>query len=237
MIGYILLVFAGAERGRLFLRPAARLGCRARAASESSIRAQVITAPMSPPGRHSVDPARPHLVVPARHRHRSAPACEPASGHARRPRQGADQPAAEPRSRSVAAGNVFTEPTPTIQAAAERYALGRRSPVTRMIVAALSVALARPLYRPVSRISPQFRARHATERVMSGFMLAARSSPSSPRSASSCRCCSRPALLRPRVAVRVLLRPATGSRRSPFARIRSPPAAPSAPFRCSPARC
>jgi phosphate transport system permease protein len=73
--------------------------------------------------------------------------------------------------KAVAAGNVFTEPTPTITAAAERYAHWQAIARYAMIVAALSIALA-ALYLTSQHISPQFRARHATERVMSGFMLA-----------------------------------------------------------------
>ena len=73
--------------------------------------------------------------------------------------------------KSLAGGNAFTEPTLTISAAAERYAHWQTIARYAMIVAVLSVALA-ALYLTTQRISPQFRARHATERVLSGLMMA-----------------------------------------------------------------
>ncbi len=73
--------------------------------------------------------------------------------------------------RSVAAGNIFGEPSLVVQEAAERYRSWQTIARYAMVVAALSVALL-GLFVAHARISPAFRARHATERVMNGLMLA-----------------------------------------------------------------
>ena len=73
--------------------------------------------------------------------------------------------------RSVAAGNIFSEPSLVIQEAAERYQRWQTIARYAMVVAALSIALF-GLFIARARISPGFRARHATERIMNGLMLA-----------------------------------------------------------------
>jgi len=73
--------------------------------------------------------------------------------------------------RSVAAGNIFSEPSSAIQEAAERYQRWQTIARYAMAVSALSVALL-CLFIAGARISPGFRARHATERVLTGVMMA-----------------------------------------------------------------
>jgi phosphate transport system permease protein len=73
--------------------------------------------------------------------------------------------------RSVAAGNVFGEPSLAVQEAAERYSHWQAIARYAMIAAALSVA-ALGFFFASRRISPQFRARHGTERVLTGLMIA-----------------------------------------------------------------
>jgi phosphate transport system permease protein len=73
--------------------------------------------------------------------------------------------------KSVAAGNIFGEPSVVVQEAAERYQRWQTIARYAMIAAALSVALL-GLVVTSSRISPEFRARHATERVMTWLMIA-----------------------------------------------------------------
>jgi phosphate transport system permease protein len=73
--------------------------------------------------------------------------------------------------KSVAAGNVFGEPSLVVQEAAERYQRWQAIARYAMIAAALSVALL-GLAVSSSRISPEFRARHGTERIMTGLMIA-----------------------------------------------------------------
>jgi phosphate transport system permease protein len=73
--------------------------------------------------------------------------------------------------KSVAAGNVFGEPSITVREAAERYQDWQTIARYAMIASALSVALF-TLYLTSRQISPQFRARHGTERVLNGLMLA-----------------------------------------------------------------
>jgi phosphate transport system permease protein len=73
--------------------------------------------------------------------------------------------------RSVAAGNIFSEPSLAIQEAAERYQRWQTIARYAMAVSALSVALL-GLFIAGARISPGFRARHATERVLTGMMMA-----------------------------------------------------------------
>jgi phosphate transport system permease protein len=73
--------------------------------------------------------------------------------------------------RSVAAGNIFGEPSLVVQAAAERYQHWQAIARYAMVAAALSVALFGLLFAS-RRISPQFRARHGAERILSGLMIA-----------------------------------------------------------------
>jgi phosphate transport system permease protein len=73
--------------------------------------------------------------------------------------------------KSVAAGNVFGEPSATVEAAAERYQTWQAISRYAMVAAALSLALL-GLAVARGRISPGFRARHGTERIISGLMMA-----------------------------------------------------------------
>lgn len=72
--------------------------------------------------------------------------------------------------KSVAAGNVFGEPSLAVQEAAERY--NRWQAIARwgMFAAVLSVALL-GLVIASRRIDADFRARHGAERIMSGLMI------------------------------------------------------------------
>ena len=73
--------------------------------------------------------------------------------------------------KSVAAGNVFGEPNPIIQEAAERYHGWQTIARWAMVAVALSVALL-GLFFAGRRISPEFRARHGVERILNGLMMA-----------------------------------------------------------------
>lgn len=73
--------------------------------------------------------------------------------------------------RSVAAGNLFGEPSLVVQEAAERYQRWLTIARYAMVVVALSIALS-GLFITSARIRPEFRARHATERVLNGLMIA-----------------------------------------------------------------
>ncbi len=73
--------------------------------------------------------------------------------------------------RSVAAGNVFGEPSLVVQAAAERYQHWQAIARWAMAGAAVSVALL-GLVLAGRRIGPSFRARHGAERILSGLMIA-----------------------------------------------------------------
>ncbi|HEX9753244.1 MAG TPA: phosphate ABC transporter permease subunit PstC [Methyloceanibacter sp.] len=73
--------------------------------------------------------------------------------------------------KSVAAGNVFGEPTPAVQEAAERYRHWQAIARYAMVAAALSLALLGLLFAS-RRISPEFRARHGVERILNGLMMA-----------------------------------------------------------------
>ena len=73
--------------------------------------------------------------------------------------------------RSVAAGNAFGEPSAAVKDAAERYQSWQAIARYAMIAVALGVAIL-GLFLASRRISPQFRARHGTERVLSGLMMA-----------------------------------------------------------------
>lgn len=72
--------------------------------------------------------------------------------------------------KSVAAGNIFSEPGPMITEAAERYQRWQTIARLAMLAAAVSVALV-GLILTSRLINPEFRARHGAERVMSGFMI------------------------------------------------------------------
>ncbi|HEU4475998.1 MAG TPA: phosphate ABC transporter permease subunit PstC [Methyloceanibacter sp.] len=73
--------------------------------------------------------------------------------------------------KSVAAGNIFGEPSLVVQEAAERYQLWQTIARFAMVVAGFSVALLGLAFAS-SRISPEFPARHGTERVLTGLMIA-----------------------------------------------------------------
>jgi phosphate transport system permease protein len=73
--------------------------------------------------------------------------------------------------KSVAAGNIFGEPSLLVQEAAERYQRWQTIARYAMIAAVFSVALL-GLAVAAGRISPEFRARHGTERVLTGLMIA-----------------------------------------------------------------
>jgi phosphate transport system permease protein len=73
--------------------------------------------------------------------------------------------------KSVAAGNVFGEPTAAVQEAAERYRHWQAIARYAMVAAALSLALLGLLFAS-RRISPEFRARHGVERILNGLMMA-----------------------------------------------------------------
>ena len=73
--------------------------------------------------------------------------------------------------KSVAAGNVFGEPTLVVQEAAERYQRWEAIARYAMVAAALSVALL-GLFFASRRIAPKFRARHGAERILTGLMIA-----------------------------------------------------------------
>jgi phosphate transport system permease protein len=73
--------------------------------------------------------------------------------------------------KSVAAGHIFGEPSLAVQEAAQRYQGWQTIARYAMIAAAFSVALL-GLVVTSSRISPAFRARHATERVVTWLMIA-----------------------------------------------------------------
>jgi phosphate transport system permease protein len=73
--------------------------------------------------------------------------------------------------KAVAAGNIFGEPSLVVQEAAERYHRWQTIARWSMVGAALAVALL-GLWVAGRRISPHFRARHGTERVLTGLMIA-----------------------------------------------------------------
>ena len=73
--------------------------------------------------------------------------------------------------RSVAAGNVFGEPSVAVQEASERYQRWQAIARYAMAAAALSVAIL-GLFFAGARISPHFRARLGTEHILSGLMIA-----------------------------------------------------------------
>jgi phosphate transport system permease protein len=72
---------------------------------------------------------------------------------------------------NVATGQIFREPTPEIQAAAERYV--RWSGIARIAMFSVAAALMLVgLFLARARLSQRFRARNAVERSMSVFMVA-----------------------------------------------------------------
>jgi phosphate transport system permease protein len=73
--------------------------------------------------------------------------------------------------RSIAAGNVFGEPSPAIREAAARYQSWQTIASYAMAVVALSIAILGLLFAG-RQIAPSFRARHGAERILSGFMIA-----------------------------------------------------------------
>jgi phosphate transport system permease protein len=73
--------------------------------------------------------------------------------------------------KSVAAGNIFGEPSVVVQEAAERYQGWQTIARYAMVAAAFSVAIL-GLVVTSARIGPEFRARHATERVVTWLMIA-----------------------------------------------------------------
>jgi phosphate transport system permease protein len=73
--------------------------------------------------------------------------------------------------KSVAAGNIFGEPSLVVQEAADRYQRWQTIARWAMAGVAVSVALL-GLAIASRRISPAFRARHGAERIMSGLMIA-----------------------------------------------------------------
>ena len=72
---------------------------------------------------------------------------------------------------NVAAGNIFTEPSPEIAAAGERLIRWQGIVRIALFVAALAVMLA-GLFFARARLAPRFRARHGVERFLDWFMIA-----------------------------------------------------------------
>ncbi|ESR27253.1 phosphate ABC transporter permease subunit PstC [Lutibaculum baratangense] len=72
---------------------------------------------------------------------------------------------------NVAAGRIFTEPSPAIVEAAERYAVWERIARWAMLVVGLSAAIV-ALFVARSRLAPRFRARNGFELFVSGLMIA-----------------------------------------------------------------
>jgi phosphate transport system permease protein len=73
--------------------------------------------------------------------------------------------------KSVAAGKIFGEPSVVVQEAAERYQGWQTIARYAMVAAAFSVAIL-GLVVTSARIGPEFRARHATERVVTWLIIA-----------------------------------------------------------------
>lgn len=73
--------------------------------------------------------------------------------------------------KNVAAGQIFSEPTPEIRAAAERYAAWTQIARLAMVVVGLGIAIL-ALLAARSRLAPAFRARQGFERAVSGMMVA-----------------------------------------------------------------
>ena len=73
--------------------------------------------------------------------------------------------------RSVAAGHIFGEPSAAVREAAERYQRWQAIARYAMVAVALSIAMLGLLFAG-RRIDPKFRARHGTERIIDGLMIA-----------------------------------------------------------------
>ncbi len=73
--------------------------------------------------------------------------------------------------KSIAAGNVFGEPSLVVQEAAERYQRWQAIARYAMVGTALSLALL-GLFFASRRIAPKFRARHRAEQILTGLMIA-----------------------------------------------------------------
>jgi phosphate transport system permease protein len=73
--------------------------------------------------------------------------------------------------KSVAAGNIFSEPEPFVVEAAERYNCWRAISNWSMIAVVASLALAGLLIAR-GKVAPRFRARNSVETIMSGLMIA-----------------------------------------------------------------
>jgi phosphate transport system permease protein len=71
---------------------------------------------------------------------------------------------------NVAAGRIFSEPSPEIAAAAQRLNGWHRIVQVAMFVSVLAVMLA-GLFFARTRLAPRFRARNGVERFLDGFML------------------------------------------------------------------
>lgn len=72
--------------------------------------------------------------------------------------------------KNVAGGRIFSEPTPAIEEAAERYAQWREIARWSMVVVAFALTLA-GLIIARSKLAPRFRARNNFERILSGLMI------------------------------------------------------------------
>jgi phosphate transport system permease protein len=72
--------------------------------------------------------------------------------------------------KNVAAGNIFTPPSPETTAAAARYSAWNDIATAAMFVAALAVMILALLVAR-SRLAPRFRARNGVERLVDGLMI------------------------------------------------------------------
>lgn len=72
--------------------------------------------------------------------------------------------------KNVAAGRIFTEPTPEIAAAAETFVRWQGIAGWAMVVVAVAM-MALALFFAQSRLAPRFRARTGVERFVTGFMI------------------------------------------------------------------
>jgi phosphate transport system permease protein len=72
--------------------------------------------------------------------------------------------------KNVAAGRIFSEPTPEITAAADTYVRWRTIAHWAMLVAATALTIG-ALIIARTRLAPRFRARNGVERILSGLMV------------------------------------------------------------------
>ncbi|MEL6373158.1 MAG: phosphate ABC transporter permease subunit PstC [Pseudomonadota bacterium] len=72
--------------------------------------------------------------------------------------------------KSVAAGNIFGEPTDVVRQAAARYNAWQSLAAWSLVVLVLAVALI-GLLMARARLAPQFRARNSVEQIMTGLMI------------------------------------------------------------------